>query len=131
MRLEFVLIQNSRPSRVTIGYGRLRSRPATRTRGKQEWPDGPLREVSEGHAGARCAALAGGARTTRLRQGLRAGVEAVGRAAEDDPQRVPPDAVAERGADADRAADGRLLLRRKRGAAARLRPAAGEIDHRT
>ena len=49
------------------------------------------------------------------------GVEALGRANEDDPQRVPPDAVAEGGAGPRRQAHGGLLLRRRRGASARVR----------
>ena len=53
-------------------------------------------------------------RTAHLRERFGAGVEAVGGASEDDPQRVPPDAVAEGSAGAHREADGRVLLRRER-----------------
>ena len=55
--------------------------------------------------------------------------EHVGRADEDDPERVPPAAVPERSAGARRQAHGRVLLRRSRRAAARLRP--GNTSTRT
>src|SRR3954464_5492311 len=61
-----------------------------------------------------------------LRQHLRGGVEVVGRAHEDDPQRVPPDALAEGGAATRRQAHGGVLLRRRGRTAAWLRAAARE-----
>src|SRR5690349_9066900 len=62
-----------------------------------------------------------------LRQRLRRSLDDVGRAHEDDPERVPPDALAEGGAGSRRQADGRILLRRVRGPASRLYPPADEV----
>src|SRR5687767_2611836 len=84
---------------LTWAHGRLRSSSSESTcRRQQERPHGALREVSERNAWTRLAALAGRARAARLRECVRSGVEAVGRTAEDDSQRVPSDALAERGA---------------------------------
>src|SRR5258705_3290179 len=94
---------------------------------QQERTNRQLREISEGASGPRYAPMARRARATHLRERLRAGVEDVGRADEDDSQRISPDAVAEGGAGADREAHGGFLLRRGRGAAPRLRSAADEI----
>ena len=91
--------------------------PAGKTTGRT----GLLREVSEGAARARRAPVAGRARPACVRQRLGPGVEALGGSHEDDPQRVPPDAVAEGSSGSRRQADGRLLLRRRRRAPAWLR----------
>src|ERR1041385_8972921 len=108
-------------------YGRMRSHTCHGASRQQERAHRQLREVPEGAPGPRRASLAGRARTAHLRKRIRAGVEDVGRPPEDDPQRVPPDALAEGGAGADRQAHGGLLLRRKRGAPARLRSATDEV----
>src|SRR6185503_1038043 len=94
---------------------------------QQERTNRHLREISEGASGPRRAPMARRARAAHLRERLRAGVEDVGRADEDDSQRVSPDAVAERGAGADLEAHGGFLLRPGRGAAAGIRAAADEI----
>ena len=73
-------------------------------------------------------ALARRARSANLRQRVGGRLEALGRAHEDDPQRVPPDAVAEGSAGTRRQAHGRLLLRRRRRAAARIRAAADQVS---
>src|SRR3954469_2490545 len=86
-----------------------------------------MRQVSERYARARRPALAWRARAARVRERLRAGVEDVGRTPEDDPQRVPLDALAEGSTGADCAADAGLLLRRERRAAAGVRSAAGQV----
>src|SRR5437867_412410 len=90
-------------------------------------PLGALREIPERPARARRPSLARRAGPADLPDRVGAGLEDVGRPDEDDSERVPPDAVAEGGAGIDRAAHGRLLLRRRRGASARLRSAAIEI----
>src|SRR5687767_11665852 len=105
----------------------MRSVAGTRTGCQQERPDGAVRQVPETAAWPRQSSVAGRARAAGLRQRVRPGLEAVGRPDEDDPERIPPDALAERSAGADREADGGLLLRRKRGVAARLRAAADQV----
>src|SRR6478735_1143854 len=69
--------------------------PQRQTDREQERPDGEVREVPEGDAGPGCATLAWRDRPARFCKRRRAGVEALGRAPEDDPQRVPVDALAE------------------------------------
>src|SRR5262245_55434639 len=89
-------------------------------------PEGVLSKVPEGAAGTGRPALAGGARRANLREHLRRSLENVGRTDEDDPQRVPADALAETGPGAGAEAHGGLLLRRGRRPPARLRPPAGQ-----
>src|ERR1700730_18645481 len=88
---------------------------------------GDVREVSERAARPRRPAVARRTRSAHLRKCLRSGMEALGRADEDDSQRVPADAVAEGSARPRREAYGGFLLWRRRGAPARLRPATGEV----
>src|SRR4029079_9340147 len=80
--------------------------------------DRVLREVTEGFARPRRGTVARRTREAHLRQCLRAGMENVGRPDEDDPERIPPDALAEGGAGADGQADGRFLLQPEPRAAA-------------
>src|SRR5215510_3861472 len=101
--------------------------PESAARRQHQRPDGPMREIPEGAPGARRAPVARRARAADLRERLRPGVEDVGRPDEDDPERIPPDAVAEGSAGADWAAHGGLLLRRGRGPAARVRATADKI----
>src|SRR5688572_16981133 len=109
-------------------HGRLRaSRPHTCTGRQHERPDRALRKVSEEHARTGRAAVARRAGAAGLRERFGPGVEAVGRTAEDDSERVPADALAEGSAGADQPPDGRFLLRRERGAAPRVRAAADEV----
>src|SRR5438874_5091161 len=68
------------------------------------------------------------ARAAHLRERVEGRVEALGRADENDPERVPPDAVAERGPGSRRQAHGRFLFWRRRGAAAGLHPAADQVE---
>src|SRR5713226_9965000 len=76
---------------------------------QQERPHHPLREVSKRSAGARRGSMAGRTRAAHLRERLPGSVEALGRAHEDDPQRVSADALAERGAGTRGEAHGGLL----------------------
>src|SRR5687768_15049763 len=85
---------------VPSGHGRLRSASPSPRR-QQDRPHGAVREISEADAWPRFAPLARRAWTTHLRERLRPGVEALGRTPEDDPQRVPADALAEGSADPD------------------------------
>src|ERR671931_2604510 len=94
---------------------------------QQDRAHGQLQEISEGTAGPRRTAVAWRARAADLREHLRAGVETLGGADEDDPQRVPPDAVAEGSPGPRRQAHGGFFLRRGRGTAARIRPPANEV----
>src|SRR4029450_3512137 len=71
--------------------------------------------------------LGGRARGADLREHLRGRLAALGRADEDDSERVPSHAVAEGSAGARQEAHGGFLLRRRSGAPTRIRPAAGEI----
>src|SRR5262245_11565486 len=92
-----------------------------------ERPNGTVREVSKDAPRPRFAALARRTGTTHLRQRLRAGMEAVGRPSENDPERVPPDAVAKGSAGTDWTAHGGFLFRCRRGAAARVCATAIQI----
>src|SRR5207237_1659994 len=87
-------------------------------------------EIPERAARARRAPLARRARPKNLSKRVGAGVEIVGRPDEDDPERVPPDALAEGSAGIDREAHGRLLLRGGRRTAAGVRSATIEIASR-
>src|SRR5262249_37845788 len=93
----------------------------------QERPDRALCQVPEGLARVGRAAVAWRARAARLRPGLRRCVEALGGSDEDDPQRVPTDAVAEGSAGTGRPTYGRFLLRRGRRVTTRIRSSAGEV----
>jgi hypothetical protein len=98
-----------------------------RARSEPERTDGVLREVPEGIAGSRCPALARRARPAHLRARLGSGVEALGRAHEDDFERVSSDALAEGSAGSHCQTDGRFFLRRGSGSPSRLRPATGQV----
>src|SRR4051812_17436413 len=89
-----------------------------------------MRQVPEAAAGARYATVARRTGPADLRERLRAGVEAVGRADEDDPQRVPADALAEGSAGVDRQAHGGFLLRGERRPPPRFRAAADQVISR-
>src|SRR5437870_6621321 len=102
------------------------SSPAAVTGRQQDRPDGVLPEIPERDARTRRSALARRTRAADLRGHFRRSLEDVGRADEDDPQRVSPDAVAERGAGARAETHGGFLLRRGSGAASGLRPATDE-----
>src|SRR5271157_4842461 len=67
-------------------------------------------------------------RAAHLRQRLQAGVGAVAGTHEDAAQRIPPAAVEERAPGVHRAADGRLLLWRRRREAQGVRPANAVIS---
>src|SRR5207248_10209172 len=95
---------------------------------QQEWPHGDVREIPEGTPGPGCAAVAWRTRPAHLREYFEGRLEALGRAHEDDPERVPPDALAEGSAGPRSQAHGRLFLRRRCGAASRIRPPAGQIS---
>src|SRR6185503_14714163 len=86
-----------------------------------------VRQVPEGPARPGRGAVARRDRAAHLRERLGAGLEALGGAPEDDPQRIPPDALAEGRPGGDSHADGRLFLRRRIGAAAGLRPSTDEV----
>src|SRR5262245_45385261 len=102
-------------------------RPAAADAGrKHQRADGILPEVPEGTTRSRRAPLARRARSAYFRPHLRRRLETLGRTDEDDPQRVPPDAVAEAGTGARAEAHGGLLLRRRRRAPAGVRAAAGQ-----
>src|SRR5690606_32323008 len=107
-------------------YEHLRTDRPRATSGQSNRANRLLRETPAGAAGARGAPVAGRDRTADLRERVGPGLEALGRASEDDPERISSDAVAEGGAGADSQAPGGVLLRRRRGTAARLRPAAVE-----
>src|SRR5262245_10282677 len=92
-----------------------------------ERPNGTVREVSKDAARARFAALARRTGTAHLRKRLRAGMEAVGGPSENDPERVPPDAVAKGSAGTDWTAHGGFLLRCRRRAASRVCATANKI----
>ncbi len=92
------------------GYHGLHEHPAHRA----------LHQAEKGSPRAGVAPLAGTAGTADLRERVGAGLEAVGGATEDDPQRIPADAVAEGSAGTDRAAPRGVLLRRERGDASRV-----------
>src|SRR5687768_6385398 len=98
--------------------------PAAAPGRQHERPHGILPEVSKGDAWAGKGAVAGRTGSAHLREYLRRGLEALGRADEDDPQRVSADALAEGSAAARDQAHGGFLLRRRRRAPARIRPPA-------
>src|SRR5207247_6592657 len=101
--------------------------PRAGTRRQYQRAQSRLSEVSEGAGGARRAPLARRTRPTHLRQHLSRGLETLGRAHEDDSQRVPPHAVAERSPGTRCQTYGRILLRRRRGLTARVRASTGKI----
>src|ERR1700686_5089238 len=105
----------------------MRSDAADTARRQYERTHGDVREVSERAAGPRRPAVAWRTGSAHLRKCLRSGMEALGRADEDDSQRVPAHAVAEGRARPRREAYGGFLLWRKRGASARLRSPTGEV----
>src|SRR4029077_5914121 len=87
-------------------------------------PNGFLQETPARSSRDGDAPLARRARPAPLREHFGRRLEALGRAHEDDPQRVSADAVAERGPAAGREAHGGLLLRRRRRAPSRIRSRA-------
>src|SRR5688572_24476555 len=105
-------------------YGRLRSL-APGSGHEHQRPHGVLCEIPEESPRSRRETVARPARRQDLRERLRAGLEAVGRTPEDDPQRVPPDALAEGSTGTGRPSARGLLLRGERRAAARVRAPAG------
>src|SRR5262245_29029438 len=105
----------------------MRSHSGADARREQERPHRLLPEVSEGAAGFGHAAVAWRARATHLREHLGAGVEALGGSNEDDPQRVPADAVAEGSPGSRCQAHGRLFLRRGCRVTTWIRPTANQI----
>src|SRR6185436_8943835 len=96
-------------------------------RDEQKRSEGLLRQVSERAGGARCAPLARRPRPAYLRERVGGCLEALGRAHEDDPQRVSTDALAEGGARPRGQAHGGLLLRRSGGAPSRVCAPANEV----
>src|SRR4030095_253128 len=86
-----------------------------------------LREVSGDAAWPRHSPVARRIRTAYFRKCICAGLEAVGRPAENDSERIPPDAVAEGSAGTEWTAHGGLLLRGHCRTATRLRSTANQI----
>src|SRR5262249_29450817 len=105
----------------------LRASAGCTTQREQKRTQGLLRQVPERASRARYTAVAGRTRSTDLRERLARRLEAVGRADENDSQRVPSDAVAERGTGARCEAHGGFLLRPGFCPASRLRSAADQI----
>src|SRR5688572_849095 len=87
-----------------------------------------MREIPKDAARPRLTTVARRTGSAHFRKRFCAGLEAVGRPSEDDSERIPSNAVAERSAGTDRAADGGFLLRGQRRVTAWLRSTANQIN---